>query len=294
MQQPCPKCGYVYDRPARFCRQCGNQMYAENEATSSPTLNYGQAPPTYADQPYVSQFASTSMNPENQGVDTARFYRPPMGQQPAPNYGPPPAKSSKAAIWFVMISLFLVAVMAVGGIVFFTFINKNRPSIETSVDQAKEDIRTQIQDEIARAQEEAQRAQEEAQRAQEEAARIAREAGGAVAPPPPPPAPAAPGVTSLDKYKYPKADVKQSANFLGNEIIKMSTSDSPATVKDFYQKLAGQPSFTNKDAVDGETFVFQIPGSPSIMITISPDEDAPGKTQIAVFRTRFQIPKISQ
>lgn len=266
----------------------------ENDVTSSPTLNYGQQPQAYVDQPYISQLASTSQNPDTQGVDTARFYRAPAAQynqqQPAPNYGPPPAKSSKAAIWFIMIALFLMVMFAIGGIAFFTAVNKSRPVVQTTIDE----VRQQVQEEIQRAQEEAQRAQEEAIRAQEEAARIARESGGVVDQPPPPPPPPGIVVTDLDKYKYPKSDIEQKASVLGNEILKMSTSDSTSAVRDFYQKLVGPPSFVNKDAVAGETYVFQVAGSPSIMITVSPNEDQPGKTQIAVFRTRFQIPKISQ
>jgi hypothetical protein len=86
--------------------------------------------------------------------------------------------------------------------------------------------------------------------------------------------------------------VTGSGNAFGNEFAKMITSDSVGKVKDFYKKQIGDPMFKNKDE-EGESVIFQVPGSPMILITINQDDEDPNKTQIVMLRSRFQIPKMN-
>ncbi len=83
MQQPCSRCGYISDRPARFCRQCGSQLAAETEASSANTRNYTpqQASPQYADQQPAYPPYSPNQQWEEQTPSTTPFYRPPIAPQ---------------------------------------------------------------------------------------------------------------------------------------------------------------------------------------------------------------------
>ncbi|MGH9939802.1 MAG: hypothetical protein ACREAM_26480, partial [Blastocatellia bacterium] len=94
MQQQCPQCGNVSDRPTRFCRQCGAQLFVENEATSAATRQYApQQTANPYDAPYQSQFAQPRSAPgsrpdsqfDNQTPDTSRLYHSPMAPK-LPNY----------------------------------------------------------------------------------------------------------------------------------------------------------------------------------------------------------------
>lgn len=51
MFQTCQHCSYESPIGARFCRQCGAQLFAETEASAASTRNYGRqesAPPVAA------------------------------------------------------------------------------------------------------------------------------------------------------------------------------------------------------------------------------------------------------
>ena len=67
------------DRPTRFCRQCGAQLFVENEATSATTRQYApQQSANPYDAPYQSQLAQVQSAPDrrfnNQTPDTSRLY----------------------------------------------------------------------------------------------------------------------------------------------------------------------------------------------------------------------------
>src|SRR5262249_39692402 len=98
--------------------------------------------------------------------------------------------------------------------------------------------------------------------------------------PPPPNPPTAPApVASLDSYKYPRAKIIRSNKQGSNQEIEMTTDDSVEKVRDFYQeKFKNSPiNFNNED---GERYVFTTLGQPVIVITVQPDEEHNGKTQI--------------
>ncbi len=293
MQQPCPHCGYISDRPARFCRQCGNALFAENDVTTATTKNYSphQPPTASPNQPYPSSYGANA-GLDDRVRDTSRFYRPPA----AYGYDVPAPKKSKAGLW-ILFSFLALLIIGGGFLTYVLTVVRNHSSavVAPVAEQVEQEVQQKIAEEVARAQEAAVRAQEEAMRKQEEALRRAAEASSGIpAPPPAPPAPPAPGElpAGIEKYKYPKATVNQSASLVGNEFVHMLTSDSVATVRDYYQKIAGPPAIKGSD-VDGEKVIFQIPGSPSTIITVSPDEDSPGKTQIVILRTKYQIPKLN-
>jgi hypothetical protein len=258
MQQPCHRCGFISDRPTRFCRQCGAQLFVENEATSATTRQYApQQSAIQYDAPYQSQLAQVQSAPDNrsnnQTPDTSRLYYDPM----APNYPNYPANHQQAvvkksgALKWVLITLICILVVS-GGIsmMVISAIHSRQPS-----------------------------AREPA------AAPEAPVAPGAPAPPPPPPI----SESGLEQYKYPKAKVEYSVRGLGNESMTMTTSDSVSEVKDYYQKRLGSPMLEDEDE---ETAIFQVTGSPMVIITINQDPNDSDKTQITLVRSKF-IPKIN-
>src|SRR5262249_10947821 len=99
MQRPCHRCGFVSDRPTRFCRQCGAQLFVENEATSATTRQYAPQQSAYPyDAPYQSQLAQVQSARENrsndQTPDTSRLYYEPM----AATYPTYPADYQQAVV----------------------------------------------------------------------------------------------------------------------------------------------------------------------------------------------------
>ncbi len=284
MQQPCPRCGYVSDRPARFCRQCGARLVVENEATSATTREHPphQAPNPYDDEPYRSQFAQSGR--AGAGTpETSRFYRSPL----TPNYPNYTAnyqatEPKKSGAWkWVLIALFCF--LLVGGGISAMVISAIRAK------QAEENFAPDAE-ELERVKDDVRRAIEDMKRAADDARRAAEE-DVATAPPAPPPPPPAPGQApaGLQQYKYPGAETTQSASVAGNEFVKMLTEDNVSEVREYYQRRLGDPVIKG----DEENVVFQIPGSPTTIIAITPDEDNAGKTQITVFRSRFQVPRLN-
>jgi hypothetical protein len=253
MQQPCHRCGFVSDRPARFCRQCGAQLFVENEATSATTRQYAQQQSANPyDAPYQSQLAQVQSAPDNRSNDqtpeTSRLYYDPM----APNYNNYPAdyqqavvKKSGALKWILITLMCILLVSGAISVMVIWAIHAIKPTANQ--------------------------------------AEGAPEAPGAPAPPPPPPAPAVQGA-GLEKYKYPNAKVEKSVRVLGAETVMMTTDDSFSEVRDYYQKRLGSPMI--EDEAD-ETVVFKISDSPTILITINPDKDGSDKTQITVFRSKL-------
>jgi len=253
MQRPCHRCGFVSDRPTRFCRQCGAQLFVENEATSATTRQYAPQQSAYPyDAPYQSQLAQVQSAPDNrsnnQTPDTSRLYYDPM----APNYPNYPAdyqqgvaKKSGALKWILIT---LMCILLVSGAISVMVISAIRATQQTAT-QAEE----------------------------------APVAPGAPAPPPVPGA-------GLEQYKYPNASVEKSVRAFGNEAMTMTTEDSVSEVRDYYQKRLGSPMEENED---NATVVFKISDSPMILITINQDKDDSDKTQITVVRTNVQLPKIN-
>jgi pyruvate/2-oxoacid:ferredoxin oxidoreductase alpha subunit len=220
---------------------------------------------------------------DEQAPETSRLYRPPMSA----GYGYPAAETKKSSAWkWVLIVLFCFLLLGggVGAMVISAIRAKQRA--ERVLVPAMEELHAQIREEVER---EIERARQEQERAMEESRRAAEEAGANA--PPPPLAPPQPGElpSGLEEYKYPNAEVSESASVVGNEFVKMLTDDSVGKVKEYYKKQLGEPLFKGKGE-NGESVIFQIPGSPSIIITINADDENAEKTQINVIRSRFQLP----
>jgi hypothetical protein len=257
MQRPCQKCGYVSDRPTRFCRQCGAQLFVESEATSAATRQYSpQQPANPYDGPYQSQLAQARFAPENQSgaqtPDTSRLYHDSI----APNYSNYPASYQQAApkksgaLKWILITLTCVALVS--------------GAISAMVISA---IRTP--------------------RGTPEEFEPARR----VEPPPPPsgPPPASGRGSVLEQYKYPNAKVEKTVNVFGNEVIEMTTNDSVSEVGDYYKQKFGAPMVE----ADDSAVIFRIPGSITTIITVNQDETDGEGTKITVARTNMQLPKIN-
>jgi hypothetical protein len=256
MQQTCHRCGFVSDRPTRFCRQCGAQLFVESEATSATTRQYApQQSANPYDAPYQSQLAQVQSAPDNrsndQTPDTSRLYYDPM----APNYPNYPAdyqqavgKKSGALKWILIT---LMCILLVSGAISVMVISAIH-AIKPSANQAEG----------------------------------APQAPGAPAPPPPPPVQGA----GLEQYKYPNARVESSVRAFGNESVTMTTDDSVSKVRDYYQKRMGSPMVESEDDA---SVIFKISDSPMILITINQDKDDSDKTQITVVRTNVQLPKMN-
>jgi hypothetical protein len=207
----------------------------------------------------------------------------------AANYQAPEPKKSGAGKW-VLIAL--ICFLLVGGGIAAMVISAKRArqaaeNFAPDVGEIAERVREEVEREMERARQETQRAIEEMKRAEEEARRAAEE--GAPAPPAPPPPPPGQAPAGLQQYKYPGAETTQPVSVVGNEFMKMLTEDSVSEVREYYQRRLGNPVIKGDD----ESVIFQVPGSPATMIVIAPDDDSAGKTQITVFRSRFQIPKLN-
>ena len=247
MQRPCHRCGFVSDRPTRFCRQCGAQLFVENEATSATTRQYApQQPANPHNTPYQSQLAQAQYAPDNrfndQAPETSRLYYDP----PAPNYPNYPAISTgvakkSGALKWVLITL--ICILLVSG------------SISVMVISA---------------------------------IRAKQQAAQPVPPPQPPPPPVL--RSGLEQYKYPNAEVKNSVDVFGNEIVTMTTSDDVDEVGEYYKKRLGDPMAEDESS---DTVIFQIPGPPTILITINKDKSDSDNTQITVLRSKIQLPKMN-
>jgi hypothetical protein len=257
MHQSCHRCGFVSDRPPRFCRQCGAQLFVENEATSATTRQHApQHPANPYDAPYQSQLAQVQSAPDGRSTyqtpDTSRLYHEPM----APNYPNYPANYQQAVVkksgGLKWVLITLVCILLVSGGISVMVISAIR---------ARQQAARQI--------------------AEEELAHP-----DAPAPPPPPPVQGA----GLEQYKYPNARVEYSVRAFGNESMTMTTDDNVSEVKDYYKERLGAPMLEGEDDA---TAVFQISDSPMTIITINQDKNDPDKTQITVVRSKLQIPKIN-
>jgi hypothetical protein len=119
MEQACPGCGFVSDRPSRYCRQCGKQLFVENELTSAETRNYDPNRGQAADTPYPSHHRSWG-NEMKEVQETARFYTPPL----VSNYDVPEKKKSRMGLW---IMLALLCLFLVGGSLIALVVHAFRP-----------------------------------------------------------------------------------------------------------------------------------------------------------------------
>ena len=262
MEQPCSRCGYISDRPARFCRQCGSQLFVENEATSATTRNYAQqAPPQFAEQPHGYPYTPGGWS--EQTPNTSRFYQPPV----APQYQIPATPAKSGWVKWVLISFaafFLLSLMLAGGAVYWA-----SKKVERAVAEAQQEgVVVEIPDIPD------------------------------VPPIPfPPEAPAPEVAFTLDSFKYPGAKVVTLAKAPFTETITLTTDDDLEKVKEFYDKKFVE-TFKNSDTQirveEDEKYVYQSLMPPMLTIALEPDESDDGKTKITLVRVTAPIPNIKK
>lgn len=264
MEQPCSRCGYVSDRPARFCRQCGSQLFTENDATSATTRNYSpQARPQFAEQ----QSGYSSYEPggwAEQTPNTSRFYQPPAIPQYEVQVPVTPAKSGW--VKWVLISLaafFLLSLMFAGGVLYWA-----SKKVERAVTEAQQNGTVVEIPEIPD-----------------------------IPPVPfPPDAPAPAIAVDLNDFKYPGAATVTSVKAPFTQTVTLTTSDDLEKVKEFYDKKFNE-AFKNSDTQikveEGEKYVYTSLTHPMLAITLEPDSSDVSKTKITLARIKAPIPNIN-
>ncbi|MBL8188739.1 MAG: zinc ribbon domain-containing protein [Acidobacteria bacterium] len=257
MEQPCSRCGYISDRPARFCRQCGSQLFIENEATSATTRNYAQqTPPQYA-EPQAGYPGYTPGGWAEQTPNTSRLYQPPA-VLPYEQTGAPKKNSWVKWVLISFGTFFLLFLLAGVGAVYWA-----SKKVERVVQDAQRDIPVVVDiPEI----------------------------------PVPPNPPDPPGIEfKLDEFRYPGASVVESVKSPFNETVTLSSGDDIGQIKEFYDKKFGekfQSSPTSIQVEDGDKYVYTSLTHPMLVIAIEPDPSQGGKTKIALTRIKAPIPKI--
>lgn len=116
MYQTCQYCSYESPIGARFCRQCGVQLYAETEASAAGTRNFDKQEPALSVATAGSGHLPPSVADAIAG-ETARYYQ-------AQPYVPAPPASSTAPIksrignwrWFMLLLVIIIGA-AIGSLV---------------------------------------------------------------------------------------------------------------------------------------------------------------------------------
>jgi len=254
MQSVCGRCGNETSPTARFCRQCGAPLFVESEAARAATRQYApQNPPQYQASPPPQPIDANP--PEYLKHDTARLYEPPAGRYTAAV--PPKAKSSKAAIWFVMIFLVLMCFGAVGLIVLPRVIRRaiqiDHPVV--NVEPGPRGVPAVPEP-----------------------------------PPPPPPPPPAGGtgrITSIDQLVYPSATIVNRIRVMGQEVLQMRTNDDIEAVKKFYTQRLGAAIVENEE---NKAVFMLLAGSGKTLVTVEPDEERSDQISIKAVRSNLPIP----
>lgn len=270
MQQACSRCGYISDRPARFCRQCGSQLFAENDVTSATTRNYSQQPSQPEQHPaeYSPGFSAASYSPgtwPEQTPNTSRLYQAPAIAQ----YPYPAVQQKKDFSWgkWILISFlsFLLLSVLAGTALFWW----GKRTFEQALKDAGSGSSVPV-------------------------TVVVPPVPDIPIPPEAPPAPTGTAV-GLESLKYPGATVIESTKAPFTEALKFTTNDDLETVKAFYDKKFATLFKENEmkiQAKDGEKFVYTILASPLITIEVQPDPQDDAKTHISLTKVNTPFPKI--
>jgi hypothetical protein len=251
MQSVCGRCGNETSPTARFCRQCGAPLFVESDAAKAATRQYAPQHPQYPQYGTASQIDESP--PEYLKHDTARLYEPPSPGRYTATV-PPRPKSSKAAIWFVMIFLVLMCFAAVGVLIVPRVIRQALRAEQPVVSVGPMPPAIPVPP----------------------------------APPPPPPPGAAPGkISSIDQLVYPGATIVNRIRVMGQEILQMRSSDDIDDIKNFYTKRLGAAIVENEE----HKAVFMLmAGAGKTLVTIEPDEEHSGQVSIKAVRSNLPIP----
>ena len=269
MMHNCQNCGLQAIPGARFCRQCGAPLFIETDESMAQTRHYRDrvaVPPTPGYQPMI-----------HPGEDTSRFYHHP----PSPLYSVPAPQGSSSSFWLMMA---LVSALAVAGMVgaIFTNIRVNNRGPRPDISRAIED----------RIREQTDRQAEMIAKQVEQAARQAEAAQAQIPAPPPPPAPpSAPAppnvrpVTAADqRLVYPKSIIETRTVAVGNEIIKLRTSDGLDAIEKFYSQRLGTPPMSK----NAQKLVYNVKDEGgTLLVTVRPHPSESDEHQIQIIKTPF-------
>jgi hypothetical protein len=292
MNRTCQYCSYESPVEARFCRQCGKQLFLETEASGTSTRNFGRQEAA----PFVATVASGPLPPsvaEVVGGDTERYYRTPF--VPSPVITPTSTFSSgRHSLRWVLLFFVLLLGVAMGALLVGRSTRGPRDQVsaeDRDRRQAEREGRRQQENErrdflnrlkdLQTRDRDADRRAQEAVRQMEEASSRALEAGAVMAM-------SGEKLLDLDPYAYPGATTSNSIRIPGREMLTMLTSDQIETVQQFYKKKLGQPILQTNEPWE-QRLVFQSNTAPFVVISI---EKAPGESgpqlKITVLRSPFQ------
>ena len=303
MNQTCQYCSYESPIGARFCRQCGVQLYVETEASAAGTRNFDKQDPALSVATAGSGHLPPSVAYAIAG-ETARYYQaqPYVPAQPASSTAPIKSRIGNWR-WFVLLLVIIIGA-AIGSLVTMRAIGPgedSRPPEERAQRQQQDEERRRQQAagrrqaELRReAQNQAREAEDrsrealnkarEALRRAEEAARQASEAGAALAP-------TDEKLLDFVEFNYPGATVSNSIRIPGREMLTMRTTDSLDAVDQFYQKKLGQPILKINESYE-KRLIFQSNTLPLISVSV---ETVPGpagpELKIVVLRSPFRFPR---
>jgi hypothetical protein len=221
------------------------------------------------------------------GEDTSRFYH----NLPTPPYSVPAPQGSSSSFWLVITLVCALAIAGVAGAV-FTNIRVNRRSPGPDIARAIEDrIREQTERQAEMMAKQAEQAAQQAEIAARQAEQAAQ--GQIPVPPPPPPAPPAPpavgGPPNIrpvaagdQRLVYPKSIIETRTVALGNEILRLRTSDGLEAIERFYSQQLGTPPMAKK--ADSLVFNQKLQGG-NLFITVKPHPSDPEDQQIQIIKT---------
>ncbi len=303
MYQTCQYCSYESPIEARFCRQCGVQLYVETEASAAGTRTIGKQEPALSVATAGSGHLPPSVADAIAG-ETARYYQaqPYVPAPPAPSTAPIKSRIGNWR-WFVLLLVMIIGA-AIGSIVIMRSIDPgegSRTPEERAQRQQQDEERRRQQEERRRQDElrrEAQNRMREAEnrsrealnqarealRQAEEASSRASEAGAAVAP-------TGENLLDFSQYEYTNVTVSSSIRIPGRELLTMRTTDSFDAVNQFYQRRLGEPILKINESVE-KSLIFQSNTPPLISVSV---ETVPGpagpELKIVVLRSPFRFPR---
>ena len=254
----CSQCGVLLDRPGRFCRQCGAPL--SPEASSERHQPAPAAPSSY--QP------GATLRPPTAG--SGAWGSPPPPFPGSLESSPTPVR--RRSRWGkILLAVTLVLLLLIGGAAVVGYQIYQRVRTEIGQLQPKDllvageagPLQGQIEEQVDRA---------------------LRDGLSAL-----PDANAVPS-SDLTAYLYPGAKRTQSTRIVGNEMVRLVTSDSFDQVDAFYRKLAGNPLAENRSGTEQQS-VYKIPitpttsVTPTTIVTISADPQQKGETTIVLLRS---------
>lgn len=274
----CSTCNYESPGSAKFCRQCGAPLFAENDLSGASTRNYGRqapAPAVAVSAPLPPSVADVV------GADTARHYQPPQAfVQPVSNTAPINTGGSKLKSWQLVAFILLVLFVGIGIGAFLAPGRRDHRAIPPLPPEEMGRLNAEAQ---MHAQQQLAEHMREMQNQARELAQHAAGAGIAIAP-----APGDVQPLDLNEYEYPGATIGSYSRLPGNEMMQLRTKDPFDAIRGFYQKKLGKPLLFINDGDDDRSLVFQSNTAPTVVVTVNHDDDSDGWV-IVVTRAPFQI-----